>query len=1114
MIRTPRSQLLAALLAVALLGPIAAAQTITGTVVGRIVDDRGQPLEGAVVRLVNLRSGFAYATRTDALGLYRVELLPPSQYRITAEKEGFRPGTIERFRAEVNSTKEIIPPPITLYPVAAPPAVAPAEARLQANTSDAALRGSAVADLIVALPLPGLRSFDALALLVPGVAPAPQTRGTAGPGIGPGVGTAGQFSVNGRRARSNNFTVDGSDNNDQDVGVRRQGFTAPASLPAESIAEFEITTHLADAEAGRNTGGQVNVVGRSGANSLHGEAYAFVSDRRLNARDFFDLDGESPFTRVQAGATVGGPVARDRAHYFGAIERLAVDRIVDAHFATPTLAERNAAIRGVRDVRLFAFDLLAPPFIPLPNDPGGPYGANTHTRALDASGDATLATLRLDGQPRWLGWQATASARYAFAGDETSVPAVDGALNASLVARTRSHNLAFAYNAALSERVANQLRVSFGRTSLAFDEVAGSPFVFSSPGGRTGPVGRLVVAPYSPIGVDPYTFPQGRANNTFQIADTLLVARGRHALKAGADVRRTQLNSFLDRNYRAEINFAGGFRYDGGQPFRVASGLQLAAYGLASDISQALAVVPDSSLALRFTETSLFAHDAWRPHPRVAVGLGLRYEHNTVPRDASGRLERALTLEEGDIPGSGSDDPAVREFFARFGALRARYDGREAIYEGDADDFAPRAGVAWDLTGTGRLAVRAGYGLFYDALLGTVVGQSRNVFPSFIPLNLGAGVIFPELLSINPALLPVPLIAPGTLNTLGVGGAAVPELIGQLLFVGGADLAFTLPARRLRTPYVHQYSLTVEAVVLDEYLVTVSYAGSAGRKLLRLRTPNGGQSTTVRVVPSTNSVAVLFGRGERPDALLGPYTEFGGSASSSYDALQVSVVRRPSEGLDLRFAYTWSHAIDDVSDVFDTAGSSSVAADELGLAGGLRAERGDAAFDVRHRAVAAWRYELPFDRTVEVSGVATFQTGQPFTVLAGVDANLDGNLTDRLGTDRGLLGFDGGRTRLALAPGVTLEQLLGPLGEDDRFRSAVGRNTFRSAGVATVDLAASKRIALGRGHAVTVRVEAFNVFNRTHFAVPVRVVNAPGFGSSVATSVPPRTVQLAVRYTF
>src|SRR5262249_11202692 len=155
-----------------------------------------------------------------------------------------------------------------------------------------------------------MRSFDEYAFLTPGVAPPPYTPGVRGPGVGFGIGTAGEFSVNGMRARSNNFTIDGSDNNDPDVGVRRQGFVALVSQSIESIKEFQIATLLWDAELGRNFGSEVNAVSKDGGNKFHGQVYGFLTDSRLNARNFFDdLGDKPPFTRTQAGFIIGGPIA-------------------------------------------------------------------------------------------------------------------------------------------------------------------------------------------------------------------------------------------------------------------------------------------------------------------------------------------------------------------------------------------------------------------------------------------------------------------------------------------------------------------------------------------------------------------------------------------------------------------------------------------------------------------------------------------------------------------------------------------------------------------------------------------------------------------------------------
>ena len=248
--------------------------------------------------------------------------------------------------------------------------------RATIGTVDGRRSGSFTEEEVVTLPIGGTtitRSFDELALLLPGVAPPPQTLGSvAGPGVGAGVGSAGQFAVNGLRSRGNNFTVDGSDNNDEDIGVRRQGFVALVPQPLESIQEYQVITQLAPAQFGRNIGAQVNAVSKSGGNTTHGTVYGLFNSSQLNARNLFDtangnstsplrtannqpvlLDGrpiliqnesggKDSFTAGQGGFVLGGPLARDRTFYFVSFEGQLLNATKEESFAVPTLEQRGA----------------------------------------------------------------------------------------------------------------------------------------------------------------------------------------------------------------------------------------------------------------------------------------------------------------------------------------------------------------------------------------------------------------------------------------------------------------------------------------------------------------------------------------------------------------------------------------------------------------------------------------------------------------------------------------------------------------------------------------------------------------------------------------------------
>ncbi|MFZ4795780.1 MAG: carboxypeptidase regulatory-like domain-containing protein, partial [Blastocatellia bacterium] len=279
-----------------------APDTITGTLAGRVVDGSGNPIAGVSVRVVNLETGNQRATITNAEGRYQIAFLPLGRYSIQTIRPGLEvvQPTREPIKIQLNKTFETLPDivmgppavvPPTPSPVTPPPPSPPPpfsgedSAGRLTSLLDATRRSNADERQISLLPLGNIRSFDDLATIAAGVAPPPEVKGIAGPGLGSGIGTPGQFSVNGMRARSNNFTVDGSDNNDEDVGVRRQGFVVLTPQSIESIREIQIVSHLWDAEHGRSIGSQVNAVTKSGTNQVHGTVYDFFNHDSLNARN-------------------------------------------------------------------------------------------------------------------------------------------------------------------------------------------------------------------------------------------------------------------------------------------------------------------------------------------------------------------------------------------------------------------------------------------------------------------------------------------------------------------------------------------------------------------------------------------------------------------------------------------------------------------------------------------------------------------------------------------------------------------------------------------------------------------------------------------------------------
>jgi hypothetical protein len=654
-------------------------------------------------------------------------------------------------------------------------------------------------------------------------------------------------------------------------------------------------------------------------------------------------------------------------------------------------------------------------------------------------------------------------------------------------------------------------------------------------------VGEIHIQPFSPLGVNAILFPQGRVNNNFQFADTLAWQQSQHSYKAGADVRRVQFNNFQDRLYRTQIQYSYGWKEAGQldimrEPtqtnFRFTPQQRTAASSLAlnmmfpSSTLQTLTLgTPDSHIGLRLTESLFFLTDTWQLRPRVTLVAGLRYEYTSVPHDSTGRIEDALTLRNLPQP-TASNTPLERaNYTSIINAYAQVLGGRTQMYNPDRNNFGPQLGVAWGFGKANRTALRAGYGLYYDAILGAVISQSRNLFPNQIPVGIDrpvAGEIaFPaNCLTIVCETVNFVRYARG--NQLQGGASSFVSNLATLANQVRAGLAFSLPAQNLPTPFAQQWHVTVEREVAPQTVLSVGYIGTRGQRLTRITTPNLGPQNTPVVQSGSvtyladnttrvTSPALLMDTATlllppRPNANIGSYQIFENAAVSSYHALQIEATKRYGKRFNFTAAYTWSHAIDEVSDIFPISGAPIVAQSQRYP----HDERGNANFDLRHRFTSSAIWEIPKLKDWQLAAIAQAQTGQPFTINLPIDANLDGNLSDRLATLQGLQLVSGHqRERVRLSSGVTLNDFL-VLGKD----GVVGRNTFRGAGFLNFDVALAKTMRFAEQRNLVFKAEVFNVFNRTNFGLPIRTLDAPGFGSAVATVSPARMLQVALKFHF
>jgi hypothetical protein len=414
-----------------------------------------------------------------------------------------------------------------------------------------------------------------------------------------------------------------------------------------------------------------------------------------------------------------------------------------------------------------------------------------------------------------------------------------------------------------------------------------------------------------------------------------------------------------------------------------------------------------------------------------------------------------------------------------------------------------------------------------------VTSQSRNVFPTFVPVNLdpnfrppdGVFLNSPTFFSFRPT--DTPLIRPGTLNSYNLPPEAFATGLGTLFVqappLPGGDLssnglAFTLPEKGFQKAYSQHMTLTVERQLGNDHLVAVSYVGTLGKKQTRFLTPNAGLQSTPLLIssPIFGPLIVLdlpprLGSEDsgRPVPDLGAYTVFANSSPSSYNSLQVLLQRRFRSGVQFQAAWTWAHAIDEVSDPFDGRSGFALPQNQRRL----DLERAPAAFDVRQRLASYLLWDLPpwtLLKNSRLTLAAELQSGQPYTVNTSLDRNLDGNLTDRLNSGSGIEQHVGTPWPLRLSPSVDRLDLVAPRGRDGE----VGRNTFRSQGIVLLDIAFQKAFQLAEQERLSFQLEVFNLLNRRDFADPVRILESPGFGRSFDTQAEPRSIRLSARFQF
>jgi hypothetical protein len=1063
------------------------AQDPTGTIEGAVTDRTASAIRNARVLAVNRGTGIARETETAADGFYRVLLLPVGQYTVTVQAPGF--ATLVREGIEVNVSQSVRLN-VQLEVSSVTETVKVTGGAQLVDTTTNALGRVVTGRELVDLPLNG-RNFTQLGLLQTGVAPLTLGVATAGGSLRQGQA----YAVNGMRPEQNMYLVDGAQNHNRMDG----GYAL--KLPVEAIAEFRILTQTAPPEYGGTAGATTSVVTRSGTNQLHGALYEFLRNDAFDARNFFSAKVE-PLKQHQFGGTVGGPVARDRLLFFGYYEGFRNTQGLTTTATVPTAQERQGD-----------FSLLGVPLLNLAAG-GTPFPGNRipdaainpvarNVLAMYPLGNVSPSLYRetvvmrnsYDQTGARIDFNQSAEhqlfGRYSYSGGDNLNPvSVRGTDAPGFPTRDDfSTHLASVSNTRIfSPTLTNTLRATFLRHEFFFDQrlnrtppgALGFGYSSSNEVGQGPPF--FNVSGYSPIG-GAITGPRNTTQNTFEIQNSLAWTNRAHLLKIGGEVRHTGIDMIQAIAPNAFFVFAGTFPTN-----NAIANLLL---GAPVTFYQGLG---DFSRGVRVWNVSAYAQDEWRVAPRVTLNYGVRYERINPFTEIEDRLN-------GFVPGMQStsrpDAPVGLVFPGDAGIGRGIADSVHALM--------PRAGVAWDPTGSGRWSVRAAYGLFYDqfqngAGTSSQVAISATPWAQFVQFS-GAGVVFQ-----NPFL-----------------GRSIPA---ANTFVKPSTVFALDP--EAKPPSVQNWNVSVQRSIRDRYVVEVRYVGAKGRHLPRNVEANPavfGPGATAQNADRRRIYANCPADGSACD--LSTVAMLRSIARSSYHAGQASVSRRFGDAIAFNVSYWYSQSFDHLSAMNLSGAAARPLAGENDLAQNpfdLDAEWGPSLFDARHRLVASASWILPAwasapaaARAVlggwQVNVIATHNSGSPFTVSDSANVALQANSPP-------ISGFPASRPNLVSDPNAgphTVDawisreafQRLNVQTQAGQFGNA-GRNIARGPAYTNVDFALVRDFSFLRGSRLQFRAEVFNVANHANFGLPVADLNSPSFGR-ILSAGPPRLMQFALK---
>jgi hypothetical protein len=1065
----------------------ALAQTSAGKVLGNVSDSSGAAIAGATLTIRNVGTGAQRVATVSPQGHYQLDSVQVGAYELTIEQPGFKKYIVPSVIVTVNEETRV-DAVLQVGDVSSSVTVSDTVSNTVQTTS--ATLGKVVEERqIVALPLNG-RNFADLGLLQTGVTT-----------FTPGTTNNNAYVVNGQRDDTNYFQLDGVSD------VNMEGSTLLAKPNIDSVTEFKIQTSNYSAEFGRSAGSIVNVVTKSGTNDYHGTLWEFLRNNDLQARNFFLTPAQMkpPLKQNQFGVALGGPLtipkiynAKNKTFFFfsyegfreirgltqGATVATAQERMGTFGFLKQQIVSPSGAPFAHNQIPISMFspaavNLLS--LVPLPNVAGAAPRSVNYVSAPSTTINYDQFPFRVDqylGPRAQLFYSGLLEHDYTYNPFQSAGDAhYPGFPNVSHV--TNSHG-AFGVTSVISSTAVNEFRAGFARTvsqslNLPYLNPLDYGINFIRPQDAIGGLGLpdITITAMSGGGIgNQIQGPNISAITEYTLSDIFSKEFGRNHLKAGAEYRwglEVPNNGFF-------VN--GNFTFNG-----TISGDAFADYML-GQASQFTYGAGRTLMYMANKNIGAFIQDDIKITKNLTFNVGLRWDYYSPQIDKDGQASTFLVQNSGQTPGSGTGFVAI----AGTNGLP-----KNGTYFPDYKDFQPRLGLAWDVFGNGKLAVRAGAGMFYQQLKNNLTLQQILSYPFHTQ----------------------PIIQNTSLDNPIKPVSGTP-IIGQLYV--------TDP--HIKTPYTEAYNFSVQYQLMPNTVLEAAYVGNQSHNLLQffeLNQPyfipgNNPNGTPISTEANKDS--------RRPFQGFSSILDSNSYGRSNYNSMQVSVNRQFSRNLSFLVGWTYSHSLD-LSSIFHKGATNRTYLPTAQDSYDLRAEYGPSSFDVRHRLVVNQVYDLPFGSNQKwalnnrllngmisswtLTTIWTVQGGYPFTVYEGNDpCQTSGGYTPSCRPN-----IVGDPNQGPKTPQSWFNKTAFAITAPGQFGNA-GRNIVLGPGLFDTDfsLIRHRLIPLPERFDVEFRAEIFNVFNHTNLGTPVTDLSSGNFGAISSTAVNPRELQLGLKFRF